>query len=102
MDYTYDSAGRTSTVTYPMAFQTSANAQPVMVMGYDGMGRPVSMTDQSGDPGTNGSYPPTNWVSGVQYDYAGRQTNMSWLTGLDNPIGLAMSLIRRRRAEPTM
>ena len=82
VDYTYDSAGRTSTVTYPMTFQNSYNTQPVMTMGYDGMGRPVSMTDPSGDPGTSGSYPPTNWVSGVQYDYAGRQTNMSWLTGL--------------------
>ncbi len=53
-----------------------------MVMGYDGMGRPVSMTDPAGDPGTYGSYAPTNWVSGVQYDYAGRQTNLSWLAGL--------------------
>jgi hypothetical protein len=82
VDYTYDSAGRTSSVTYPMTFQTSYNTQPVMTMGYDAMGRPVSLTDAAGDPGTYSSYAPTNWVSGVQYDYAGRQTDMSWLTGL--------------------
>src|ERR1700735_991262 len=51
----------------------------MMWMGYDGMGRPVPMTD------------PSELMARIrrrtgcrgQYDYAGRQTNILWLTGLD-------------------
>src|ERR1035438_3996946 len=68
VDYTYDSAGRTSTVTYPMTFTNSAVAQPVLTTAYDAMGRPASLTDSWGDV----TAAPTNWMSGVQYDYAGR------------------------------
>jgi hypothetical protein len=75
VDYTYDSAGRTLTTTYPMMFQNNNNAQPVLTMGYDGMGRPAALTDTAGDP--DGS----DWVSNVQYDYAGRLTYLSWLCG---------------------
>jgi RHS repeat-associated protein len=83
VDYTYDTAGRTKTVTYPMQFQNDYGGQPVMTVGYDAMGRPSSLTDTSGDPaGAPGYYQqPTNWVSGVQYDYAGRLTGISWLDG---------------------
>jgi RHS repeat-associated protein len=79
VDYTYDNAGRVLTTTYPMTFQNANSAQPVLTTGYDAMGRPSTLTDTTGDPGSSGSYPPTNWVSGVQYDYAGRLTSMSWL-----------------------
>ena len=78
-DYTYDSAGRTATVTYPMTFLNQAGSQPVLTMAYDTMGRPSSLTDWTGDAPLPSA--PTNWVSGVQYDYAGRLTNMSHLTG---------------------
>ena len=42
VDYTYDSAGRTLTSTYPMTFQPSGYPQPVLTTGYDAMGRPSS------------------------------------------------------------
>jgi RHS repeat-associated protein len=75
-DYTYDSAGRTSTVTYPMTFMNQAGSQPVLTMAYDTMGRPSSLTDLWGDIVTSGQ-----WVSGVQYDYAGRLSGMNYYTG---------------------
>ena len=82
VDYTYDNAGRQSTVTYPMAFLNDANTQPVLTMGYDAMGRPSSLTDTYGDAENGGpGCGPSNWVSGVQYDFAGRLTNVSWMTG---------------------
>jgi hypothetical protein len=56
-DYTYDTAGRMATVTYPMTFTDSGN-QPVLTMAYDAMGRPSTLTDQA----TN-----TKWVSSTQY-----------------------------------
>jgi hypothetical protein len=73
VDYTQNSAGQTATVTYPMAFMNGQSAQPVLTMGYDAMGRPSTLTDTAGDLTTA----PTNWVSGVQYDYAGRLTNLN-------------------------
>ena len=36
------------------------------------MGRPTSLTDQTDS---------VNWVSNVQYDFAGRMTNLTYLTG---------------------
>src|ERR1700685_4097711 len=76
-DYTYDSAGRTSTVTYPMTFKNGNGAQPVLTTAYDAMGRPASLTDSWGDV----TAAPTNWGSGVQYDYAGRRAAMNYITG---------------------
>ena len=55
MDYTQDTVGRTSTVTYPMSFTNSLHTQPVLTMAYDAMGRPSSLTDAGGDvtPGSD-------------------------------------------------
>ena len=74
VDYAQDSAGRTSTVTYPMTFANLASSQPVLTTAYDTKGRPASLTDTAGD----GVYPyaPANWASAA-YDYAGRLTSLS-------------------------
>jgi RHS repeat-associated protein len=77
VDYTQDTAGRTSTVTYPMTFENNQSAQPVLTMAYDAMGRPSSLTDLNGDV----TYAPTQWVYGVQYDYAGRLAAIGYLSG---------------------
>jgi hypothetical protein len=70
--YAYDTAGRPSTVTYQMTFTDNQGNEPTLTTAYDAMGRPASLTDQVDN---------TDWVSSVQYDYAGRMTNLSYLTG---------------------
>jgi RHS repeat-associated protein len=69
--YTYDSAGRLLTESYP---QNTANA--TYTYGYDGMGRPVSMTDNLVN-----SYTGTGnvWVQNGQYDPAGHVTSLGLL-----------------------
>jgi RHS repeat-associated protein len=62
--YTYDSVGRLSTVTYPTP--TLYGTPPAYTYGYDGMSRPVSLTDGGGTP----------WVQSGQYDAAGHMTSM--------------------------
>jgi hypothetical protein len=88
VDYTYDSAGRTATTTYPMASpfsQSSYSLGPVtFTNGYDSMGRPNSLTDPNGTSGaawfqTSG---PVNWAQNVQYDYAGRLSSMQYINGV--------------------
>ena len=70
--YTYDTAGRQATVTYPMTFTDNQGNWPVLATAYDTMGRPASLTDQVDN---------THWVSSAQYDFAGRMTSLSYLTG---------------------
>jgi hypothetical protein len=69
--YSYDAAGRMA--SYGTA-TPSANGSPspVYTYGYDGMGRPVSLTDNAG-----ALYPTASngvWVQNVQYDFAGRRS----------------------------
>ena len=68
-------------------FQNNNGGQPVMAMGYDAMGRPSSLADTTVDAGNYLSNPLVGWVSGVQYDYAGRLAGISWLTGLSPSCG---------------
>src|ERR1019366_10441496 len=63
VDYTYDQSGRVATVAYPTTLFTS-----VFTTAYDSMGRPSTL-NQSG--GSN--------LASVQYDYAGRETTLSYL-----------------------
>ena len=44
----------------------------MLTTAYDTMGRPASLIDQVDN---------THWVSNVQYDFAGRMTNLSYMTG---------------------
>jgi RHS repeat-associated protein len=81
--YTYDMAGRQATVTYPMTFTEGGNL-PTLTMAYDTMGRPSSLTDSNN----------THWVSNVQYDFAGRGTGLTYLTG--NGSGLTSSVSETR------
>jgi RHS repeat-associated protein len=69
--YTYDSAGRTVTSTYPVAI-AGVTQNDTFTSGYDGMGRPVSLT---------GSETPSalTWVQNVQYDFAGHRSSMQYL-----------------------
>src|SRR6185312_464775 len=57
VSYTYDAAGRTTSISYPMQDRTGNNNPVTLTYTYDTMGRPSGMT---------------NWVQGVQYDFAGR------------------------------
>ena len=72
--YAYDTAGRTSTISYPGV--TPAGSPTTLQMGYtyDTMGRPSILADQSY---TIGNW---NWVQGVSYDYAGRMNGASYYT----------------------
>ena len=74
--YTYDSAGRLSTATYPQT-STYGSSAPTYTYGYDGMGRPVSMTDNLVN-----SYTGTDnvWVQNGQYDPAGHVTSLGLLS----------------------
>jgi RHS repeat-associated protein len=69
--YTYDSAGRTLTSTYPVAI-AGVTQNDTFTSGFDGMGRPVSLT---------GSETPSalTWVQNVQYDFAGHRSSMQYL-----------------------
>ena len=81
-DYSYDSAGRSTSygVSYPIISGAPQYGPPVTyTYGLDSMGRPVSLSDNSGawnNPGTD-----TTWVQNVQYDYAGRQTSIQFRAG---------------------
>jgi RHS repeat-associated protein len=98
VDYTYDSAGRTATITYPMAqpfspfspnFYGSTPAGTTLTYGYDSMGRPNSLTDASGATGAAwGLSGPLDWVQNVQHDYAGRLSGMQYITYM-SPSGAA-------------
>jgi len=81
--YTYDSAGRLSTATYPtIPFYSTP---PTYTYGYDGMGRPASMTDNTTNPYTGLGVP---WVQNGTYDRAGHMTSMTVFSGntvTDNP-----------------
>jgi RHS repeat-associated protein len=70
--YSYDNAGRLSTLSYQMYSPTNPSFQPTLTMTYDGMGRPSALTDKADN---------VNWVSNVQYDFAGRMTSLTYLTG---------------------
>ena len=93
VDYAYDSAGRVSSTKYPMALPFPEQfGQPrgvglgpiTFTYGYDAMGRPASLTDNSGlTSGQGPGSPPINWVQNVQYDYAGRRTSMQYLDYVD-------------------
>jgi RHS repeat-associated protein len=69
--YTYDSAGRTVTSTYPVAI-AGVTQNDTFTSGYDGMGRPVSLTG-------NETPSALTWVQNVQYDFAGRRSSMQYL-----------------------
>jgi YD repeat-containing protein len=92
VDYAYDSAGRVSSTKYPMALPFPEFGQPggvglgpiAFTYGSDAMGRPASLTDNSGlTSGQGPGSPPINWVQNVQYDYAGRRTSMQYLDYVD-------------------
>ena len=69
VSYSYTTAGLVSTVTYPFwQYDTSRDAPTTFTYIYDGMGRPISLTDD----GAQGNLSPTTWVQNVQYDFAGR------------------------------
>ena len=74
VDYTYDSAGRQATVTYPGALPTQYATAPsgpiTYTYTYDAMGRPASLTDNLAPYTLTGAN--VNWVQNVQYDFAGR------------------------------
>jgi len=73
LSYSYDSAGQILTAEYP---QTNGNR--TYTYGFDGMGRPVSMTDD--DPAAYGGAG-TAWVQNGQFDAAGRVTSLTVATG---------------------
>ena len=82
-DYSYSSAGQVTGLTLPSTLVRSgccawAIAPVTYSYGYDGMGRPDSMTDNN--PTSLNGYS-TPWVQNVQYDFAGR------LAGLQRFIG---------------
>ncbi len=94
VDYTYDNTGRTATTKYPMAAPSSwynngpggeALGPITLTYGYDSMGRPASLTDNSGATGASWGQTssPVDWVQNVQYDYAGRMTSMQAVVGSD-------------------
>jgi len=70
--YSYDNAGRTSSVAYPVAYP-GYGGWDTFNYGYDSMGRPNTLTDNL----TGYTVP---WVQSVQYDYASRMTSFSYLT----------------------
>ena len=73
--YGYDSAGRTSTVTYPMAAPFGSGSYPAgattFTYAFDSMGRPAGLTDGNS----------WAWAKNAQYDYAGRPTSEQYLVG---------------------
>ena len=77
VNYTYNNAGQVATTTYPAwGFFSGPYYPPTPITftyGYDGMGRPESLTDNSGGFDGSGT---NNWVSSVTYDVAGRPTSM--------------------------
>ena len=74
--YAYDSAGRTISVSYPVADRTPGYNAPVTFMyGFDTMGRPVALTDNTASVSLVSS---TTWAQGVTYDFAGRMTQMKY------------------------
>jgi len=82
-DYSYSSSGQVTSMTLPSTLVRSgccawAIAPVTYSYGYDGMGRPDSMTDNN--PNSLNGYS-TPWVQNVQYDFAGR------LAGLQRFIG---------------
>jgi RHS repeat-associated protein len=83
--YGYDSLGRLSFVSYPMATpfaQTGASmGTDWFIYGYDSMSRPISMTGPAPD-GSGGS---STWVQGVQYDAASRMTQIQYIAGASGP-----------------
>lgn len=85
VDYTYDTAGRTATTSYPM--QLTGGVPVTLTYGYDSMGRPNALTDLSGATGAGYGWPsgtPINWAQNVQYDYAGRMSSMQYFTGFSS------------------
>jgi RHS repeat-associated protein len=80
VDYTYDQAGRTASVTYPM---TRGGA---LTTTYDAMGRPASLTNKLNgvDAGLGDAT--------AQYDYAGRMTTLSYTTGTSTNPSVTQSL----------
>jgi RHS repeat-associated protein len=93
VDYTYDSAGRTASTSYPMQYGGSMSGAPVtLTYGYDSMGRPNALTDLSGATGVAWGWPsgtPVNWAQNVQYDYAGRMASMQYFAGFYYYTGLS-------------
>ena len=69
--YGYDSAGRASTVTYPMAaaFGSHSVGPTTFTYTYDSMGRPTKLTDGTG----------WTWAQNALYDFAGRPTSVDYL-----------------------
>jgi RHS repeat-associated protein len=63
VSYTYDAMGRTASMSYPMGDRTGNSTPVSLAYTYDSMGRLSGMT---------------NWVQGVQYDFAGRLTQFQY------------------------
>lgn len=111
INYTYNTAGRISTVSYPVSlidpnwywggclggqcYYPNYGVPYKLTYGFDGMGRPNSLTDNYVTsisqyytdywyPAGWPSSPTTTWVQNVQYDYAGRLASMQYLTNLSD------------------
>ena len=76
VSYSYYYDGRLASMTYPLGVVSGWGVYvPVTFSyGYDGMGRPATLTDNAGTFNTSGLN--TTWVQGVAYDAAGNMTNM--------------------------
>ena len=74
INYTYDSAGRLATTSYP---REGTSTPPTYTYTYDSMGRPLSMSDDD-SLNYDGPYSGTGtvWAQNAQYDPAGRMTNL--------------------------
>src|SRR5665213_1547605 len=70
VNYTYTWAGQVATMSYPTLpiYNVPLVTPTTFTYSYDGASRPQSMADD----GAQGINPPTAWVTGMQYDYAGR------------------------------
>jgi RHS repeat-associated protein len=83
--YQYNSHGQVSAVTYP--FKTAdpygtLTPSPTFTYGFDNMGRPTSLADNSQLASLYPSQSTSTWVQNVQYDYASRMTSLQYLRAI--------------------
>ena len=93
VNYGYNDRGQVSSVYYPFNYPDANGINSPTTMftyGFDGMGRPNSLTDNGGtsmelfdQTGIYAFIPyNANWVQNVQYDVAGRMTSMQYLKSI--------------------